>query len=323
MSLARLGVTLKAAALTGTKVSVQARATKSAVKLRFSVLKAKTAKQALAKGRKTLAVKKAKRFKAITVALDKAPAGTKLFLAVDASSGKRKGRGVLALKVVSTKPGPAAPDPDPTPVRAGPDRPRPRSGQAPRAAAWPTPTPTVTAFPTAPRSPASTTGRSRPRRPAARRRCLVPNVVHVSSDPNKANTDDDAVTVDGTTYALTDGQEWADFLNGGLSNPTVADSDGDGLGDVEEVMRWGTNPSTVDSDSRLRHERQQRPAQPGALRPARGRGTRRMRGPRPPRCRATPTATAPATWRRSSPATAAPRWPTSRRSRPCRTRATP
>ena len=43
VSLAKLGVTLKAAALTGTKVSVQARATKSAVKLRFSVLKAKTA----------------------------------------------------------------------------------------------------------------------------------------------------------------------------------------------------------------------------------------------------------------------------------------
>ena len=243
MSLAKLGVTLKAAALTGTTISVQARATKSAVKLRFSVLKAKTAKTALAKARKALTFKKVKRFKAITVALDKAPAGTKLFLAVDAVSGKRKGRGVLALKV-TTKPSPTVPNPIgpgpafPTPLGSGP-----AGGCVANADTDGDGLPDCTeiaGFDYRTFAPATSCGEAS---------CLVPNVVHVSSDPNNANTDDDAVTVDGTTYALTDGQEWADFLNGGLSNPTVADSDGDGLGDVEEVMRWGTNPSTVDSDS--------------------------------------------------------------------------
>ena len=240
VSLAKLGVTLKAAALTGTTISLQARATKKPVKLRFSVLKAKTATAALAKGRKALALKKAKRFKAVTVALDKAPAGTTLFLAVDAVAGKRKGRGVLALKVTTTTaptvPAPVAPS-VPAPLGSPP------GGCVANADTDGDGIPDCTeiaGFDYRTFAPATSCGEAS---------CLVPKVVHVSSDPDKANTDDDAVTVDGTTYALSDGQEWADFLNGGLSNPTVADSDGDGLGDVEEVMRWGTNPSTVDSDS--------------------------------------------------------------------------
>ena len=72
---------------------------------------------------------------------------------------------------------------------------------------------------------------------------------HVTSNPAKANTDGDAVVAGGTTFQLTDGEEWANFLNGGTANPSAVDSDGDGLGDVEEIKRWGTNPSNVDTDS--------------------------------------------------------------------------
>lgn len=78
--------------------------------------------------------------------------------------------------------------------------------------------------------------------------CRVRKVIHVTSDPQNPNTDGDAVTADGQTFALTDGQEWQLFQQGGMSNPSVADSDDDGLGDVEEVYRWGTLTNDPDSD---------------------------------------------------------------------------
>jgi len=83
--------------------------------------------------------------------------------------------------------------------------------------------------------------------------------VHVSSDPHKANTDGDAETHDGRTYALTDGQEWANFAAGGISDPSSKDSDGDGLSDVAETYRWGTNPAAVDSDSDSRGPNRDQP----------------------------------------------------------------
>lgn len=60
----------------------------------------------------------------------------------------------------------------------------------------------------------------------------------VRSDPTMADTDDDG---------LSDGLE---RLSG--ADPNRADTDGDGLDDVLEVQRWGTSPASVDTDGDAR-----------------------------------------------------------------------
>ncbi len=77
----------------------------------------------------------------------------------------------------------------------------------------------------------------------------APKVVHTASNPADPNTDNDAITVAGKTYALPDGQEWQASVAGGVSDPNSRDSDTDGLTDVEEIARLGTNPAALDSDS--------------------------------------------------------------------------
>ncbi|MCA8971622.1 MAG: right-handed parallel beta-helix repeat-containing protein [Planctomycetes bacterium] len=57
---------------------------------------------------------------------------------------------------------------------------------------------------------------------------------HVTSDPTKADTDDDGLP-DDVEYAI-------------RSNPRDPDTDGDGLGDAEEWNRWNTSPVSVDTD---------------------------------------------------------------------------
>jgi hypothetical protein len=78
--------------------------------------------------------------------------------------------------------------------------------------------------------------------------CRQTKVRHVTSDPDRPNTDNDALVVDGRTFALDDGEEWALASVGGVSDPSAVDSDRDGIGDVEEVDRWGSAPDTPDSD---------------------------------------------------------------------------
>ncbi len=75
--------------------------------------------------------------------------------------------------------------------------------------------------------------------------------VAVTSDPLKPNTDSDAVTVGGATFALPDGVEWTSYLAGGTGNPRLTDSDSDALSDVEEHYRWATaiNAGDTDDDS--------------------------------------------------------------------------
>lgn len=59
-----------------------------------------------------------------------------------------------------------------------------------------------------------------------------------TSDPRFADSDGDG---------LTDGEERA-----AQADPRKHDTDGDGLSDLEEVRRFGTNPSRVDSDGDAR-----------------------------------------------------------------------
>jgi hypothetical protein len=76
----------------------------------------------------------------------------------------------------------------------------------------------------------------------------TPSTVAVTSDPHNPNTDADAVTVGGNTFALPDGAEWTSSLSGGTGDPSRKDSDSDGLGDVEEHYRWGTDINAMDTD---------------------------------------------------------------------------
>ena len=102
----------------------------------------------------------------------------------------------------------------------------------------------------------------------------------MTSDPTKANTDGDAVIVDGTTFALTDTDEWALNLTGGLSDPSNKDSDQDGLSDVEETYRWGTSPASPDDDGDSGDPGQaRRPAERQPLRQAGDPGRRGRRQP--------------------------------------------
>src|SRR5262249_18745150 len=64
---------------------------------------------------------------------------------------------------------------------------------------------------------------------------------HVTSDPHKADTDGDG---------LSDYEEWLY-----KSDPNLVDSDDDGLWDGEEVHRWHTSPTSVDTDADSRGDR--------------------------------------------------------------------
>ncbi len=61
---------------------------------------------------------------------------------------------------------------------------------------------------------------------------------HVTSDPRKADTDEDGL------------DDLAEFVN--KSDPRDADTDADGLFDNEEVVRWLTSPISVDTDGDAR-----------------------------------------------------------------------
>jgi hypothetical protein len=87
----------------------------------------------------------------------------------------------------------------------------------------------------------------------------APKATHVVSDPHKANTDGDAETHNDRTYALNDGQEWANSAAGGVTDPAAKDGDGDGLTDVAELERWGTNPAATDTDSDSRGPNRDQP----------------------------------------------------------------
>ncbi len=70
----------------------------------------------------------------------------------------------------------------------------------------------------------------------------------VSSDPGQADSDGDG---------LDDQEEmWV------RSDPMSADTDGDGLSDFDEIMRWGTSPTHVDSDADSRGSDPDFPAPP-------------------------------------------------------------
>ena len=70
----------------------------------------------------------------------------------------------------------------------------------------------------------------------------------VTSDPNDPNSDADQESTPAGTFALSDGAEWASYLGGGISDPSNADSDSDGLTDVAELNRFGTAPNALDTD---------------------------------------------------------------------------
>ncbi len=184
--------------------------------------------------------------KRVSARLDRAPSGAGLKLRVTAKLGKRTARGTIALTLVVPPP----PKPPVIPV-----------------------TPVIPVIPVPPAPPTCTQGADTDGDtisdcqeragfdftyflPAAQCTgignaftCRVPKTRAVKSDPTKANTDGDAVVVDGQTFQLTDTVEWQNYLAGGVSDPSSKDSESDGVSDVEEKLRWGTDPRTADSDS--------------------------------------------------------------------------
>ena len=225
-------ITLKKAKIKAKRATLDGRTlrlsvkTKKTAKFRFDVVSG-TQIVARAKPRKLKGAKKPKA-KAVKATLDRTPAGSTLKLRITARIKKKTARGQIRLRIVVppvTPPGACVPgvDTDGDGISNCDE---------------------LRGFDYKTFAPASVC-------PGINQTyaCLVPRVQHVTSNPAKANTDGDAVTAGGTTFQLTDGEEWANFLNGGTANPSVADSDGDGLGDVEEIKRWGTNPSNVDTDS--------------------------------------------------------------------------
>ena len=226
VSLAKVGVKVKAPVLDGRGVRLKVRSKKAPARIALSAVGSRTAKAILARA-KAFRVKKGAKLVERSARLDRAPVSKKLFLRVDARVGKRLGRGLIGLKI--------APGPNPT-CNPAADRDTDGDGLSDCTELagfdW-------KFFLPASECPGFTGAFA----------CVTSRTEHVTSDPNAANTDGDTVSVGGVDYALTDGEEWADFRNGGLANPRAVDSDGDGLGDVEEVRRWGTNPSAVDSDA--------------------------------------------------------------------------
>jgi hypothetical protein len=241
LTLRKAKIKAKSATLDGRTLKLSI-TTKKTARFRFEIV---TGSQvvARAKPRKIKGAKKPKP-KTITASLDRAPTGDTLKLRITARLGKKTARGQVRLKVIT----PSGP-PDPP----GPPGP---------------PTPTPPAPPAPPCTPgADTDGDTIPDcqeregftftyyLPAAQCTgignafsCLSARSRKATSDPTKANTDGDAVLVDGATFALNDADEWVFNLTGGLSDPSTKDSDQDGLSDVEEIYRWGTSPASPDDD---------------------------------------------------------------------------
>ena len=240
LTLRKAKIKAKSATLDGRTLKLSIK-TKKTAKFRFEIVTG-TQVVARAKPRKIKGAKKPKT-KTITASLDRVPTGDTLKLRITARLGKKTARGQIPLKVIT----PSGP----------PDPPGP-----------PTPTPTPPTPPPPSCTPgADTDGDTIPDcqerqgfnftyyLPAAQCTgignafsCLSARSRKVTSDPTKANTDGDAVLVDGATFALNDADEWVFNLTGGLSDPSSKDSDQDGLSDVEEIYRWGTSPASPDDD---------------------------------------------------------------------------
>ena len=252
LSLSKVGVSLRQARLDAQTIRLTGRSTQRTAKLTFEVLSSRTSSRPLARS-KTVALRRATRkqrarYRALVVRLDRAPAGRQFVLRVTARVGKRTGRGFVPLRMA-----PAAPS---SPL--GPDT---SLGQLP--APSPTPEPPGCDDPTADTDGDSITDcREREgftfRYYEAGPRCVgtvgefdCRTIIrrNVSTDPRSTNTDGDAVTLStGEVYELTDREEWLNAEQGGFSDPTSTDSDGDGLSDVEEIKRWGTSAQTPDTD---------------------------------------------------------------------------
>ena len=294
ITLRKAKIKAKSATLDGRTLKLSIK-TKKTAKFRFEVVTG-TQVVARAKPRKIKGAKKPKA-KTITASLDRVPTGDTLKLRITARLGKKTARGQIRLKVItpSGPPGPPGP-PKPPPPSCTPG--------------------------------ADTDGDTIPDcqeiqgfnftyyLPAAQCTgignafsCLSARSRKVTSDPTKANTDGDAVIVDGTTFALTDADEWALNLTGGLSDPSNKDSDQDGLvrrgGDLQ-VGHVAGEPGRRRRLGRPGHAG--RPAQPQPLRQAGDRRAAWSRGAasRPRRPPLTPTATAWGISRRSSTAPSAP-----------------
>jgi hypothetical protein len=225
ITLGKAKIKAKRATLEGRTLKLSVK-TKKTARFRFDVVSGKRV-VARAKPRKLKGAKKPKA-KTVTATLDRTPAGDTLKLRITARIKKRIARGQIRLRIIAppvTPPGACTPGTDT-------DGDGISNCDELRGFDYKTFQP-ASACPGINQTYA----------------CLIPRTQRVTSDPAKANTDGDAVSVGGVRFQLTDGEEWANFLNGGTANPAVADSDGDGLGDVEEIKRWGTNPSNVDTDS--------------------------------------------------------------------------
>jgi hypothetical protein len=239
ITLRKAGIRARGAKVDGTALTLSIR-TRRTAKLKLGVV---SGTQVVASSRR-ITVKGAKQPKAkrISATLDRAPSGTGLKLRVTAKVGRKVARGTIALTIV------AGPGPGPGPV------PGPGPGPGPI-------TPTCTPG-------ADTDGDTIPDcqeiagfqftyyLPAAQCTgigsaftCRVPRSRTAMSNPNSANTDGDAIVVDGTTFQLTDTVEWENHLTGGISDPSSKDSESDGVPDVEEKLRWGSDPRSPDSDS--------------------------------------------------------------------------
>ena len=74
------------------------------------------------------------------------------------------------------------------------------------------------------------------------------HTAHVVSDPNSADADGDGLTDDLERLYKSD--------------PNRVDTDGDGLSDLDEAIRWGTNPAQADTDGDSRGSDPEFPAPP-------------------------------------------------------------
>ena len=233
LSLKKAGIAPSGARVEGTKLTLAVK-TKKTVKIKLDVVSGTR----VVAGAKRLQVKGSQRpnAKQITATLDRAPSGSGLKLRLTAQVGKKVARGTIALKLIAP----------PAPVPGIPGLPLPSAPCTPGADAD---------GDTIPDCQEIRGYEFKYYLPAAQCTgiggaftCLLPKTRVVTSDPSKANTDADAVTVDGTTFQLTDADEWRLNVSGGLSDPSSKDSDADGLPDTEELLRWGTLASSPDSD---------------------------------------------------------------------------
>ena len=236
LALKNVGVKARSAQVTGVALQFKLVLVKTA-RLKLEVL---AGKKVIARGQ-SVRVKPAKHHgaaKTIKAKLNRAPAGTKLKLRLTAKVGKRTGQGSISVKLVNVVPSPCRADADSD--GDGVSDCRERQG-----------------FDFKTYVPASQCGGI-----SGPYACQVAVSRHVTSDPLKANTDDDATVVDGVTYQLSDGDEWLSASTGGVSDPSRRDSDDDGLTDVEEAKRWLTNANSPDSDLDSAHAGSASPPNP-------------------------------------------------------------